>query len=84
MVAGVVCFAVLAMPLLFLFARPGATPSDGEMSRLYSSLVGLLGEKGARFGFCAAWLALDAALTWRLFFSKDRANDSGPIEGLGD
>jgi hypothetical protein len=32
--------------------------------------------------FCAAWLAMDAALIWRLFLSKHGADDHGSIEGL--
>jgi hypothetical protein len=80
----VVCFGVIAAPLLFLFAVPGASPGDDVMSGLYRSLVVLLEEKLARFLFCAAWLGLDTAMIWRLFFSKRGADDSGPIEGLGD
>jgi hypothetical protein len=79
-----VCFGTIAAPLLFLFAVPGARPGDGVMSGLYASLVVLLEEKLARFIFCAVWLGLDAALVWRLFFSKRGADDGGPIEGLGD
>jgi hypothetical protein len=75
---------VIAAPLLFLFAAPGAELSDGAMGRLYKSLVGLLEEKPARFLFCVTWLGLDAALVWRLFFSKHGVDNSGPIEGLGD
>jgi hypothetical protein len=80
----VVCFGAIAAPLLFLFAVPGADIGDGAMGGLYKSLVVLLEEKPARLLFCAAWLGLDAALVWRLFFSKRGADDSGPIEGLGD
>jgi len=77
-------FGVIAAPLLFLFAAPGSTLGDGPMSALYKSLVTLLEERSARFLFCAVWLGFDAALVWRLFFSKHRGDDSGPIEGLGD
>lgn len=79
-----VCFGAIAAPLLFLFAVPGASLGDGAMSGLYRSLVVLLEEKPARFLFCAVWLGFDAAIIWRLFFSKHGADDSGPIEGLGD
>jgi hypothetical protein len=80
----VVCFGALAAPLVFLFAVPGADLGDGAMGGLYKSLVVLLEEKPARFLFCATWLGLDAALVWRFFLSKHGADDSGPIEGLGD
>jgi hypothetical protein len=80
----VVCFGFIAAPLLFLFAVPGANLDDPAMSGLYRSLVVLLEEKPARLLFCAIWLGFDAALVWRLFFSKHGADDSGPIEGLGD
>jgi hypothetical protein len=80
----VVCFRTIAAPLLFLFALPSTSPGNGVMSSLYRSLVVLLEEKLARFLFGVAWLGLDAAIVWRLFFSKGGADDSGPIEGLGD
>ena len=79
-----ICFGAIAAPLLFLFALPGANLGDGAMGGLYKSLVVLLEEKSARLLFFAAWIGLDAALIWRLFFSKHGADDSGPIEGLGD
>jgi hypothetical protein len=53
-VLAVVCFAMLALPLLFLFAQPRAAPGYGAMSNLYSSLVPLLGEASARLLFCFA------------------------------
>lgn len=80
----VVCFGAVASPLAFLFAMPGADLGDGAMGGLYKSLVVLLEEELARFLFCATWLGLDAALVWRRFLSKHGANDSGPIDGLGD
>lgn len=80
----VVCFVALAMPLFFLFSVPGSQPGVGPLSQLYSSLIVLLEEKATRFLFCAAWIGLDAALVWRLFFSRRRENDGGPLEGLGD
>ena len=72
------------MPLLFLFAVPGAEIRDAAMGGLYKSLVVLIEEKPARFLFCVAWLGFDVALIWRLFFRMQGADDSGPIEGLGD
>ncbi len=80
----VICFVALAAPLLFLFARPGTSPGSDEFNQLYSSMVTLLGEWLARLVFCGVWLALDAALVWRLFLSKRKDNDVSPIEGLGD
>jgi hypothetical protein len=83
-VMAIVCFAALALPLLFLFAQPGAIPGTGALFDLYSPLVRLLGEKVVRFAFCAAWLGIDAALIWRFFLSKRKDIDTSPIEGLGD
>ena len=80
----VLCFGILAAPLVFLFARSGSTLGSEPMGQLYSSAVTLLGEWPARFVFCAIWLAADAALVWRLFLSKRKDNDVTPIEGLGD
>ena len=80
----VVCFGALALPLLFLFARPGAVPGSGALFDLYSPVVTFIGEKAGRFVFCALWLALDAALVWRFFLSKRKDTDTSPIEGLGD
>jgi hypothetical protein len=83
-VLAVVCFVVLAAPLLFLFARSGVTPGSDEFSRLYSSMVTLFGEWLARFVFCGVWLTLDSVLIWRLFLNKNKDNGVTPIEGLGD
>jgi len=80
----VVCFGVLAAPLVFLFARSGSSLSDGPMGQLYSSLVTIVGEWLARLLFCALWLVADAALVWRMFLSKRKDDDVSPIEGLGD
>jgi hypothetical protein len=83
--AALVCFAVLAMPLLYFFAPPGTSPSQDEFGSLYRSMVVLLGESQARVVFCALWFALDAAVIWRLFLSKSRHDvDVSPIDGLGD
>lgn len=83
-VVAIVCFCLLAMPLLFLFARPGAAPGNDEFSWIYSTLKKLFGEGLARLTFCGLWLALDAALVWRLLRSKRKDNDMSPIDGLGD
>jgi hypothetical protein len=83
-VFAMVCFGLIAAPLLFLFAQPGTFPSDGPLSRLYLSMVGVLGEQLARFIFCATWVSLDAALVWQFFFRQRGQDDGPPIEGLGD
>ena len=82
--SAVFCFVALAVPLLFLFARPGASPGQDEFGSLYSSLVVLLGESQARLVFSGAWFALDAAVVWRLLLSKGKDVDVTPIDGLGD
>jgi len=80
----VCCFVALAMPLLFVFARSGASPGVDVFGSLYSSLVVLFGEWQARLLFCGAWLAIDAAVVSRLLLSKRKDVDASPIEGLGD
>jgi hypothetical protein len=80
----IACFGALALPLVFLFARPGTIPGSGALFNLYSPVVTLLGEKVGRFVFCALWLGLDAGLVWRFFLSKRKDLDTSPIEGLGD
>lgn len=68
--AGVFWLVAFGLPVIFLFADVGAKLPDGELVRIYTAAIQVMGESGARVFFCMAWLALDIALFWRLKISK--------------
>jgi hypothetical protein len=78
------CFVAIVMPLLFLFAGPGALPGTSDLRDLYVSLVTLVGERHGRVLFCSVWLAVDGALVWRLLLCKEEDDSVPPIDYLGD
>jgi hypothetical protein len=73
--------ASLALPVIFLFAAPGAIPVSGSLGHLFWSGVQIFGELGFRLLFCAIWWALNALLFWRLVV---RRGDATPVDGLAD
>lgn len=77
-------FALLGLPLLFLWAPSGANIDDPAMGSLYRSLVVLLSEKTARFLLCSAWLVVDGTIVWKILFGTRSSEDVGSIDGLGD
>lgn len=73
--------ASLCLPVVFLFAVPGAIPASGSIGQLYWSGVQIFGETGFRILFCAVWWALNALLFWRVVL---RRGDATPVDGLAD
>jgi hypothetical protein len=77
-------FTVFTLPIAFYYAKLSALLPAGPLSNLYQPCIVLLGEPLARLVFCGLWFAMDAALFWRVVFSKRKHEESTPIEGLAD
>ncbi len=78
---------LLGGPIVFLFADPKAMPlfPGDPLAGIYSALVALLGVPLARVAWCGAWLALDAAIFWRIFLSKNKHKvDLSSVDDLAD
>lgn len=59
-----------ALPIVFVVADSGAKLPDGELVRIYTAAIRVMGESGARVFFCISWLAIDVVLFWRFVLSK--------------
>lgn len=72
----------LVAPVAWLFAPP-ATVDQAWRTGLPEAFVELLGERWGRWAFSGIWIALNAAVAWRLLISK-APHDVGPSLDLDD
>lgn len=83
LVSALLALGFIGMPIVFLFAAPGALPTSGSLGGLYRAGVQLFGELAFRLGFCLVWLVANAAFVWRFWLSRHK-HDSTPVDGLCD
>ncbi len=81
----IVVAVMLCLPVLFLFAMPGAPAPGWPLSEIYDSALLLFGERWVRAVWCALWLGLEVALLFSIIRLRRRGVDPGPpIDYLGD